>query len=149
MVNLLLTILFSSILFIVFKSFSRYKIDTFQAIVFNYLVAFSVGFINSSKGISVSTLIVKPWLWSCLYLGALFISVFFVIGKSSQKNGVSVASVASKMSLIIPILFGILYFKEAFGFIKISKRTKKNIYKTGLNLRLYLITECFGDFCVK
>ena len=45
--------------------------------------------------------------------------MFFVIGKSSQKNGVSVASVASKMSLIIPILFGILYFKEAFGFIKI------------------------------
>lgn len=118
MVNLLLTILFSTFVFIVFKSFSKLKIDTFQAIIFNYLVAFSIGLINSSEMLSFSKTISKPWIWSCLYLGILFISVFFVIGKSAQKNGVSVASVASKMSLVIPILFGILYFKEEINVIK-------------------------------
>ena len=119
MVNLILTILFSSILFIVLKSFPKFKIDTFQAIVFNYIIAFAVGLLNSEESLSVSKTIQKPWIWSCFFLGFLFIGVFFVIGKTAQKNGVSVASVASKMSLVIPILFGIFYFKETFDNLKI------------------------------
>lgn len=119
MINLILAILFSSILFIVFKSFSRFSINTLHAIVINYIVAFSVGIINASESVSFTETIYKPWFFTCIYLGILFIGVFFIIGKTSQKNGVSVASVTSKMSLIIPILFGILYFKEAISFIKI------------------------------
>ena len=31
---------------------------------------------------------------------------------TSQKNGVSVAAVAGKMAVIIPVLFGVLLYKE-------------------------------------
>lgn len=39
---------------------------------------------------------------------------------TAQKNGLSVASVASKMSVIIPILFGIIIYNESAGFQKIA-----------------------------
>ena len=45
MINLLLAILFSSLLYIVFKFYSKFNINTFQAIVFNYVVAFLVGIV--------------------------------------------------------------------------------------------------------
>ena len=47
------------------------------------------------------------------YVLFAFILVFNILGKTSQENGVSVASVSSKMSMIIPILFGIYVFKES------------------------------------
>lgn len=118
MVHLVLAILFSVILFIVFKSFSKFNINTLQAIVFNYIVAFIVGILVSDTSFSPSETLKKPWLLYCLYLGFLFITIFFTMGKTAQKNGVSVASVASKMSLIIPVLFGIFFFKENIDFLK-------------------------------
>ncbi|NHN25101.1 DMT family transporter [Flavobacterium jejuense] len=119
MVYLLLAILFSSILFIVLKSFSRYNINTLQAIIFNYIIAFSVGLLINKTKISITETFEKPWLYYCIYLGILFIGIFFTMGKTAQKNGVSVASVASKMSLIIPVLFGIYFFKEELSSQKI------------------------------
>lgn len=116
--HLLLAILFSSILFFVFKSFSKFNINTLQAIIFNYIVAFTVGIIVNKTIFSVSETLYKPWLLYCIYLGILFITIFLFMGKTSQKNGVSVASVASKMSLIIPVLFGIYFFKEEISLFK-------------------------------
>ena len=120
MINLVLAILFSSILFVVLKSFSKFSVNTLHAIVVNYIVAFSVGILNSTETISLAETIEKPWFFACLFLGVLFIGIFFIIGKTSQENGVSVASVASKMSLVIPILFGFFYFKEEISIIKIT-----------------------------
>lgn len=118
MIHLFLAILFSVILFIVFKSFPKYNINTLQAIVCNYIVAFVVGLLISNTPISTKETFEKPWLPYCIYLGILFIAIFFTMGKTAQKNGVSVASVASKMSLIIPVLFGIFFFKEAIPVLK-------------------------------
>lgn len=120
MINLLFAILFSSSLFIILKSFSKFDINTFQAIVTNYIVASTVGFLNNNKLFNLQNTLEKEWLGGSVFLGVIFIIVFFIIGKTSQKNGVSVASVASKMSLIIPILFGILFFKETIGATKIA-----------------------------
>lgn len=116
--DLLLAILFSSILFFIFKSFSRFNINTLQAIIFNYIVAFTVGIIVNKTNFSVSETLFKPWLLYCIYLGILFITIFLFMGKTAQKNGVSVASVASKMSLIIPVIFGIYFFKEEISLLK-------------------------------
>ena len=118
MISLFWAIFFSVLLFIVFKYFSKYNINTFQAIVCNYIVAFTVGIYTTEQSISLATTLQKPWLLYCIYLGSLFIAIFFTMGKTSQLNGVSVASVASKMSLIIPVLFGLLFFKESIGFLK-------------------------------
>ncbi|CAM3759961.1 DMT family transporter [Flavobacterium gelidilacus] len=119
MINLVLAILFSSLLYIVFKFYSKFNINTFQAIVFNYVAAFLVGIVLSEEPLDFQSILSKSWLFGSFILGGLFILVFNILGKTSQENGVSVASVSSKMSMIIPILFGIFFFKESITLEKI------------------------------
>lgn len=57
----------------------------------------------------------KTWLWGALSLGILFILVFNIMAATSQKLGVSVASVATKMSFVVPVLLGVYLYKEGLG----------------------------------
>lgn len=120
MIYLLLSILFSTGLFVIFKYFGIYKIDVLKAIVINYIVAFSLGFASAEKNINFSEIPNQPWVYGALILGALFVAIFFVMAMTAQKNGVSVASVAGKMSVVIPILFGVFLYNESVTFFKIS-----------------------------
>lgn len=119
MLNLLLAILSSSFLFLIFKVFAKFNINTLQAIIFNYIIAFFVGYIISPIHFSVYKLINSPWLFGSIFLGFMFICVFNILGKTTQVNGISVASVSSKMAMIIPILFGIIVFNENLGISKL------------------------------
>ncbi|MEQ3691621.1 MAG: DMT family transporter [Flavobacterium sp.] len=119
MYNLLLAILFSSFLYLIFKLFSEYKINTLQAIVFNYIIAFFVGYLINPVNFSISKSLSAPWIFGAMFLGIMFICVFNVLAKTTQINSISVASVASKMSMIIPILFGIFIFNENIGICKL------------------------------
>ena len=38
---------------------------------------------------------------------------------TTQRSGLSVVSVATKMSVVIPVLFGLIYYKESLGFFKL------------------------------
>jgi drug/metabolite transporter (DMT)-like permease len=120
MLNLLLAILFSSFLYLIFKLFVKYNINTLQAIIFNYVIAFFVGYFISPIHFSISELLSAPWLFGSVFLGFMFICVFNILGKTTQVNGISVASVSSKMAMIIPIMFGIIVFHENLGISKLT-----------------------------
>ena len=120
MIYLLISICISSFLFVIFKLFDVLKINTLQAIVINYLVAAILGFSLSDISVSVQEIPSQPWFLGAFFLGILFIVVFNVMALTSQKNGLSVASVASKMSVVIAIVFGVLYYNESLSFIKVS-----------------------------
>ena len=119
MLDLVLSICFSSLIFVIFKLYAVYKIDTFYAIVTNYIVACIVGLFFYSGEINPSEIGQEPWFLGTLLLGFLFILVFNLMAKTSQTVGVSVASVATKMSLVIPVIFGVLVYKEELGIIKV------------------------------
>lgn len=119
MLDLALCVLFSSSLFVIFKLFSKYKIQTLYAIITNYVVACLFSTLFYDGIILVNEIPQKPWFLGTLALGVLFIVVFVIAARTSQKIGVSVASVASKMSLVIPVLAGILLYKEVLGPVKI------------------------------
>jgi len=112
MLFLLLCILCSSAIFVIFKLFDNYNINTLQAIVINYFTAFTIGILSHHSTIVFSNLPSKPWFIGALVLAGLFISVFNVMAITSQKNGVSVAAVAGKMAVVIPVLFGVILYKE-------------------------------------
>lgn len=116
---LVFSILASTLIFIVFKLFQRFKIDTTQAIVVNYFIACIVGLIAYDSPISISEIISSKWFLGAVFLGVLFISIFIVMAITVQKNGVSVASVASKMSVVIPVIFGIYVYNESTGLQKL------------------------------
>lgn len=118
MIYILLSILISSGLFIIFKYFGIYKIDILKAIVVNYMVAFSLGVIDSEIQPSPSEILQKDWIIGAVFLGFMFVSVFFVMAKTAQVNGVSVASVAGKMSVVIPVFFGIFLYNESLSILK-------------------------------
>lgn len=116
---LILSILVSSLLFVIFKLFDIFKINTLQAIVINYAIALSFGLFSSNIPLSIVEIPEQPWFLGAFCLGFLFISVFNVMGLTAQKNGLSVASVAGKMSVVIPIIVGIIVYKESVGFVKV------------------------------
>lgn len=119
MIYLILSILISSLLFVIFKLFDVFKINTLQAIVINYVIALSFGLFSSNISLPVSEIPQQPWFIGAFCLGFLFISVFNVMGITAQKNGLSVASVAGKMSVVIPIIVGIFIYKESIDFVKV------------------------------
>lgn len=103
MLYLILSILFSTLLVVIFKLFDKYRIHTFQAIVFNYLTAATLGFSLTELDISVDELTHRYWFPNAVLIGILFISLFYVIALTAQRISVSVASVANKMSVVIPV----------------------------------------------
>lgn len=119
MLDLTLSVLFSSIIFVIFKLFNTYNIQTLYAIITNYVVACIVGLLLYKGNVAITTIPQKPWFWGAFALGALFIIVFNLMAATAQKNGVSVASVATKMSLVIPVIVGVSFYKEELGPLKI------------------------------
>lgn len=119
MIELILAILFSSIIFAIFKLFVRFQIDTFQAIVFNYFTAAICGFGLYWKSWDSNNLNELTWLTFALISGLLFISLFVILGLSSQRNGVAITSVATKMSMASGILGMIFLYNESVGIHKL------------------------------
>ncbi len=119
MISLALAILFSSCIFVIFKLFDRYKIDVFQAIVFNYFTAFLCGILlygNEWNPIAFNDI---TWLYYAIVAAILFISLFILMGLSSQKNGVAITSVAVKMSMAASVFGMIFLYNESVSTLKI------------------------------
>ena len=115
MIFLALSIIASTLIFVIFRLFASYNINTLQAIVVNYFVACSCGVIGYQNSIELSAIPQYNWFYYTLALGALFIIVFNLMAITTQHSGLSVVSVATKMALVIPIAFGLWYYKEPLG----------------------------------
>lgn len=120
MIYLLISVLSSTGIFVLFKLFGKYKINILQAIVVNYITACTCGIIFYDGQIKFSEVVNSNWFIAAFSLGFLFIAIFNVMALTAQKNGLSVASVASKMSVIIPVLFGVFIYNESVGIQKIT-----------------------------
>jgi len=119
MLYLLASILFSASILILFRLFTRFEIDNLQAIIANYFVAALIGFSSQTSLVGISQVSNAPWFLMSLVLGTIFIGVFFLFALSSQKAGVSITAVASRMSVVIPVLGGFVLFGEQAGWVKI------------------------------
>lgn len=113
---LILSIISSTMIVIVFKAIDHYKVRLMPAILINYVVAASFGFLLSSRESNIFSN--SEWLPFSLILGCLFIVMFYLIGISTQKAGISVTTIATRMALIIPVVFSIIFYQES---ISISK----------------------------
>ena len=118
MIALALSILSSTLIFVAFKLFSRFKINTLHAIVVNYMVACCCGLFFQENALHFGDISRLSWFSFALALGALFIIVFNLMALTTQRSGLSVVSVATKMSVVIPVVFGLLYYKEGLGILK-------------------------------
>jgi len=118
MIFLVLSILFSSALFLVFSFQKKHGIPPLLTIVVNYFTAAAVGYLGNLNALSVQTITESDWFPLSLILGTCFVVSFNLMGKTTQQMGVNVAAVASKMSMVLPVLFAVVYYKEPFGGVK-------------------------------
>lgn len=118
MIYLILSILCSSSIVLQFKFLDRYNLNTFQAIVVNYLAAVILGAILVEEKQVFLSYWYADWLPWALVLGVLFIVMFYLIGYTTQKIGVTVAAVAHRLSLVIPAIFAIFLYNESVTVMK-------------------------------
>lgn len=119
MIYLLLSVLASSLIFVIFKLFQRFEVNAMQAIVINYFIACLVGFFGFIKETDITLVPTKLWFPGTLILGALFIIVFNLAAITTQRSGLSVVAVATKMSVAIPVVFGIFLYQESTESLKL------------------------------
>ena len=119
MINITLVILISSAIFVVFKLFKRYKVDNFQAITINYLVASFFGILITDDKSQIFNSYSAAWFPYALISGIAFTVIFMLFALSSQKAGIAITAVFSKMSVIIPVIIGILLYNEQLNNLKI------------------------------
>lgn len=119
MVDLILSILCSSLIFVVFKLYTVHKVQTLYAIIVNYVTACLVGLLLYEGPVSILEIPDKSWFPITLLMGMLFILIFNLMARTSQELGVSVASVATKMSLVIPVILGLVLYGEQLGATKV------------------------------
>ncbi|WP_138990449.1 EamA/RhaT family transporter [Larkinella sp. C7] len=111
MLFLFLSILLSVVLLLNFRLFPRYRVNTFQAIVFNYPVCFLTGFLLLPRNQPFFIDFSQTWTWLALGLGVAFIITFILSGLSTQRMGITATSLANNMSLVIPVCFSLFVFQ--------------------------------------
>ena len=117
MIYLILAILFSTAIFVVMRLFSRFKLDNHQALMWNYATATAIGYIMSAANGPVTSPVSEPWFPLSLLTGFWFILTYVLMVVSSQRSGVTVTSLSSKLSVVIPTLFGVdACYRHCFGF---------------------------------
>jgi hypothetical protein len=85
MIFLVLSIISSTLIFVIFRLLSRLRHPFLPVIVINYFFAFLAGVVLSPAGNKISALVGADWAGMSVVIGVLFILMFFVVGKSSEK----------------------------------------------------------------
>ena len=120
MIYLIGSVVLSSWLTLSFKLIERYRIPTLQAIVVNYFVCVLTGsLVQGDFPLSVNS-IHEGWAPWALVMGFSFIVSFNIIGFTAQRMGVAVASVANKLSLVVPFVFSIYLYQESVTALKVA-----------------------------
>lgn len=115
-----LSVVCATLLFVFFKLFSLLRLNTPQALVINYLIAALFGLTLLPDPIEFFTIYSKSWFWMSCILGFMFISLFYLMALISQKIGVSAASVATKMSVVIPVVAAVILYGDSMTIPKIA-----------------------------
>ena len=113
MVYILLSILSSTTVLIFFKLLKRFNAPSRQTIMVSYAMSTLVGIVAFSPSLSsFTTAYFRPWLLVAAIEGVFFYAVFRWMAITTEINGISVSSIASKMSVVIPLLVGIVILNE-------------------------------------
>jgi len=112
MLYLLAGVVANVLIFLSLRTFSIFKIDNLQAIAVNYFVCVITGLffiddLSTLKAINFT----EAWSWVAIFIGLLLVMGFYAASITAQKMGVSITSVSSKVSMVFPILFSLLFLK--------------------------------------
>ncbi len=119
MIYLLLAISASTLILVSLKLFARFGIDDFTAITVNYIVGASFGFNFIHWDHTPSEIVSANWFPMALITSILLIAGFVLFALSTRKAGVAITAISSRMSVVIPVLLGLLLLNDQSGIVKI------------------------------
>jgi uncharacterized membrane protein len=100
--------------------FQKYKVDNLQALIVNYMTAAACSYFFLKTDFSFDYILKANWLLHSIIIGTLFIIVFNFYSLGIQKVGISVTTVANKMSLIIPVGAALILYPEKESFTTLN-----------------------------
>ena len=112
MLYLVLSIVFSAGVFVTMRFFKRFGLDNHQALMWNYVFATCTGFLMCNRFDTVPELVDEAWFGLSLLTGFWFIFTYLLMTASTQSSGVTVTSLSSKLSVVLPTLAGVFLFRE-------------------------------------
>ncbi len=119
MIFLWLSIISSSGIYLLFKLSSKNKARLEGIIIVNYFFAALLGFLAFSKNNPVNTIFNSQWFPIAVFIGILFVVMFYLIGVSTHKAGISITAIATRMSMIFPVTVSMFIFNEQITGTKI------------------------------
>jgi drug/metabolite transporter (DMT)-like permease len=141
MAYLLLAILCSAGLPLLFRAFDDWRVNLFWAIPVNYLACIVVGAIIAPAPPDVSALLSQPWFLLAMLQGFILAVNFYLLAYTAQRAGVSVAVLASRLSVAIPAILAFLLYGDSFNAVK-------TVGLAAALSSLYLCTATAQDFGV-
>ena len=122
MIDLAITITTFSMMIMLFKYFEKIGVNNLIAITLNYFTAGTLAlssYLTENSIYELRSNINSNLVIIGLIVGGLFVITFNLYAYSAQKIGITLSTVSNKMSMVIPILIGIILFKEEITFFKI------------------------------
>ena len=141
MAYLLLAILCSAGLPLLFRAFDDWRVNLFWAIPINYFACIVVGTIFAPAPADVSALLSQPWFLLAMLQGFILAVNFYLLAYTAQRAGVSVAVLASRLSVAIPAILAFLLYGDSFNAVK-------TVGLAAALSSLYLCTATAQDFGV-
>ncbi|MBK9733011.1 MAG: EamA family transporter [Chitinophagaceae bacterium] len=118
MIVLFLSIICSTYLVITFRIFKHFKIDMMQGIVVNYITCVITGMIVSGA-VPSAQIIYEDWFPFAAFLGCMFFFIFNMMAFVAANIGVTLTSVASKLSMAIPVTVAIYLYDQEITIVKL------------------------------
>ena len=122
MIEIIITISTFSSMVMLFKYFEKINVNNLQAISANYFTAgiLSIIFLpNTFEFDKINYSNTTIFFVLAFMVGLLFVLTFNLYAHGAQKIGVTPSTIANKMSMIIPIIIGIILLNEEVTFNKI------------------------------
>ena len=156
MIYLAASIVSSTAIYVIFRWAKNYSCKLNALITINYLTATILGFVFLLRFNIRPFIENNQWLPFGIALGVLYILMFFLIGTSSQKAGITVTTLANKLSLVFPVFFSLFWFDEKITALKyfglagaiaavLLTLYKKDIKKTNLLYFILPVAIFFGS----
>lgn len=118
MIAFVIAVLTNTLIGVIFKYFSKYKVQAYPAIIINYIVCSAIGWGVYHREMNSPAFWEAEWIPYGLCLGVIFSLGFYLASQCITHHGMGLTAMMQKISMIITVLYAIIFFQESAGFMK-------------------------------
>lgn len=103
-----------------FKILGRMAVPLVLAVQLNYLTCAAAGFWLSHTPSLYLKILQSPWLLLSILQGVFFYVSFSLLALASQRIGVAVAALFSRLAMVIPVLVSFIFLGDSLNSVKLA-----------------------------